>query len=615
MRFVGLILLGAAALQAQTLTFSIQTSPTSWAPLGNSYQFPNTPQGSASSVVLEATNNSTATILMGTAWISGQAGSSQATPDFTLTGLAIDQTLAPGTSFPFTVSFTPSSTGTLTGFLQAVYLVQQNGCTLVNATIATQCPATTAAVATLTGIGSPAQLVLAYNTANGSQNLQPNATSPLDFGAVSVSSSKTITFTLSNQSGAAIPTPAISLQTPVFGTIPFSLDTSSVPATIAAGASATFNVTFAPGQAGLGSTTLQVGSNLYPLVGNGAVVSSDDALQISYVDSTGVRGLPQAATPINFGQLTASSGATNTLTFTVTNPETSFSPVMVDSITVSGPAFSLSGLPTLPASIAPGASITFAVSYAAGAQGNASGTLAIDSRVFSLSGQSVSLPLPSISLQVNPTPLTSQEQATLTIQLGTASSIDAIGQLAMTFTPSVPKVSDDPAIQFVATNSRQMQVKIASGSQTATFNNQSALTFQTGTTSGTITFTLTFPELAPITRSFTITPSPIVFTSATASWQEPNLVITVDGYDNTYTAGQLLFNFYDTSGNPIIPNGMAVNATTQFQNYFFTNNPVGGAFALQASFPVSGEDVSHIGSVSLTMSNSAGQTSTNRINQ
>jgi hypothetical protein len=50
-----------------------------------------------------------------------------------------------------------------------------------------------------------------------------------------------------------------------------------------------------------------------------------------------------------------------------------------------------------------------------------------------------------------------------------------------------------------------------------------------------------------------------------------------------------------------------VNAATSFQQYFFTNNTAGGAFALQASFPVQG-DVTQVGSVAISLTNSQGQT-------
>ncbi len=479
----------------------------------------------------------------------------------------------------------------------------------------TACSGTITSVSTLQGTGIPAELTLSYSSANGPVQLLPSNTSPLNFGNISASASASITFTLTNNTSQPITTPGVSLQTAQFAYSAFALDISQLPATIPASGSANFTITFAPGQTGLATATLVVGSNSYPLVGTGVVLADIDALEISYVDSTGVRGLPQTATPINFGQVVAGTTASQTLTFTVANPTTSLDPVTVTTLAVTGSAFTLSNGPSLPVTIAPGSSITFQVTMTAPNQGTSSGTLSIGTRVFSLTGQSVSLPLPNVSFQLSQQPLMSQQQVTLTIDLASPSPIAAIGQLAMEFTPSIANVTDDPAVMFIAHSTRQLSVNVAVNGKTATYNGESALVFQTGTTAGTIRFTLTFPDLAPITQSYTITPSPIQITSATASWQEPNLVFTVTGFDNTYSAGNMVFNFYDTKGNALIPGGMTVNATSSFHDYFSNNDPAGGAFSMQATFPVSNGDVSQIGSVAVTMSNSVGQTSSNQIQQ
>jgi hypothetical protein len=89
-------------------------------------------------------------------------------------------------------------------------------------------------------------------------------------------------------------------------------------------------------------------------------------------------------------------------------------------------------------------------------------------------------------------------------------------------------------------------------------------------------------------------------------------VVTLTGYDNTYSTGQFSFTFYDTSGKVLTPNGIPVNAVSSFQQYFFSSdNQAGGAFRMQASFPVNG-DVTQVGSVAVNISNSAGPSSVNQ---
>lgn len=615
MKFLLLAILACTSLSAQTLSFAIQdpsgvNPPTA---LPAAYQFRDTPQSSASSIVINVTNSSASTVLLAQVYVGTAPGSAVLSHDFSVTGLNQNATLSPGKTTPFTLNFRPSSVGPVTAYLQAAYAVQQNGCVIGSSTPATQCAGTVSAVSTLQGNGTSPQLVLSYNPGSGSVVLQPSSSSPLSFGNVSVSAAAPIAFTLTNESAGTI-TPNISLQTQKFASSAFSLDTSAAPATLPAGASATFTVTFAPGQTGLTTATLVIGSNSYPLQGTGVVLSEIDALQISYADKTGVRGLPQAASPIDFGQIIPGTAGSAILTFTVTNPATSFSAVTLPSVAVSGTGFTLSGAPSLPAAIQPGGSINFQVTFSAQSSGKYTGTLAIGSRSFSLAGLSVVSPLPSFSFQLSEQPLVSQRQVNLTIQFSSPSAVDAIGVLSMKFVPSVADVTDDPAVVFPVTNGRQLQVTVAGGSQNATYQGQSALTFQTGTTAGTITFTLTFPNTAPFSQSYTISPAAVQITSAKAVRQTPNLVVTVNGFDNTYSTGQMSFVFYDASGNLLTPNGITVDARSSFHQYFFTNNQAGGAFAMQASFPVSG-DATKVGSVAVKMTNSAGDASTTQVFQ
>lgn len=613
MKFLLIPLLVCGSLSAQILSFTVHdpanANPDSALPA--TYLLPDTPQDSASSIVVNVTNSSSATVLVAQIYVGSIAGSAVLSPDFSVTGLNQNAILAPGGGLQFTLNFRPSATGAISGYLQAAYAVQQNGCVIGSTSPGTQCQGVISAVSTLQGLATLPQLVLSYNPGNGSVVLQPSSSSALNFGNVSTSASVTYAFSLTNTSAGPANAPSISLQTPVFASSAFSIDTSAVPATIAAGASALFTVTFAPGQTGLTTATLVIGSNLYPLQGTGAVVADIDALQISYVDATGVRGLPQAATPIDFGQVIPGAATSSLLKFTVTNPATSIDSVTVSSLAVSGSGFVLSGAPGMPATIQPGASITFQVAFSASKSGRFAGTLTIGSRSFLLAGLGVTSPLPAFSFQLSKQPLTSQQQVSLTIQFASASSVSAIGELSMNFAPSVTDVNDDPAVVFAATRSRQLQVNVAAGSQVATYEGQSAITFQTGTTAGTITFNLTFPNTAPFAQPYTISAGPVQIASATAVRQAPNLVVTVNGFDNTYSTGQMSFIFYDTSGKVLTPNGIAVDSRSNFHQYFFTNNQAGGAFAMQASFPVTG-DATQVGSVAITMNNSTGQTSTTR---
>ncbi len=64
------------------------------------------------------------------------------------------------------------------------------------------------------------------------------------------------------------------------------------------------------------------------------------------------------------------------------------------------------------------------------------------------------------------------------------------------------------------------------------------------------------------------------------------------------------FNFLNSAGQTMTPNAVTFDASAKFHAYFFPASSVGGAFTVQASFPVTG-DVTTVSTVAVTMSNSA----------
>ena len=85
-----------------------------------------------------------------------------------------------------------------------------------------------------------------------------------------------------------------------------------------------------------------MGSNSYALQGGGIITADDDSLQISYTDSTGVRGLP-AGRYAHFVWPNCYPGNTTgtVLTFTVANPTTSFNAVSLTALTVTWGDFTM----------------------------------------------------------------------------------------------------------------------------------------------------------------------------------------------------------------------------------------------------------------------------------
>ena len=224
------------------------------------YQLAETPVGGYSPTVLKMVNSSKNTVLFVVALMSVSTTSQVANPDFSVTGLFVDEILPPGGDLLFTVNFTPSVTGALTGFLNVEFQISQNGCSFTSSVNA--CPSGLVNVGTMTGTATSPLLTLSYQTATGPVVLLPARASPLNFPNTSLSTTSTITFTLTNQTTADAPMPAISLPSvDLNAPSGFTVDTSTLPSTIAAGQSASFIVTFAPGQTGYASGVLQIGSS------------------------------------------------------------------------------------------------------------------------------------------------------------------------------------------------------------------------------------------------------------------------------------------------------------------------------------------------------------------
>jgi hypothetical protein len=149
---------------------------------------------------------------------------------FSVSGLSFPVTIAMGQSVPFTVTFRPQTPGAVTGNLTFT----SNGQ-----------PSTT--IETLTGTGT--------SPANGQLAVTPTT---LPLGSVVDGSSGTTSGTLT-ASGASVTVSGASTNNSVF-----SIGGLSLPATIAAGRSIPFTVTFSPQTPGAVSSTLTFTSNAQP---------------------------------------------------------------------------------------------------------------------------------------------------------------------------------------------------------------------------------------------------------------------------------------------------------------------------------------------------------------
>ncbi len=183
--------------------------------------------------------------------------------------------------------------------------------------------------------------------------------SSVDFGSVTAGTSKTLTLTATNSGGQSLTITSAGLSSKYF-----SLTSPSLPTAIAAGQSASLNLTFTPNATGAFSGTVTFTSD-----------ASDGSLTVN-LTGTGVAAGQLTFTPTNqsFGNVTV--GSTQSQTVTLTNNGTSS--VNVSQAAVSGAGYTLSGL-TVPLTLSAAQSTTFTIIFAPQAAGVADGTVTITS--------------------------------------------------------------------------------------------------------------------------------------------------------------------------------------------------------------------------------------------
>jgi hypothetical protein len=601
MKLLFLLLLGMASLRADTgLQLLVHTpgSSSDGPSAGATYSFPDTAVEDGSAVNFRLRNTSTTQVYLVSAFLSSNSS-------FVISGTSLDKCIASGSAEDFNAAFVPLAMGLSSGALQIAYKAYpvSSGCpvdTLPNFDVMT--------LTTLQGNGLAA--TLSVSVTNGGSSTQLRYGDTIAFGQVAIDSVQTLTVDVKNVSNGPLALPTPQLISPVFSQPPFSLGPlSELPATLQPGADASFTISFAPTQAVLvTSSTLELGTRQYPLSGIGIPGAGLQSLLVSYTLPNGVHYNVSTASPIDFGSVIA--GSSTKFTFTVLNPQTNFDALAVPSAAVSGSGYSLANVP-FPQTLKPGEQASFDVLFSPAQAGTAAATLTIGSLQYGLIGKATGAKLNPV-FQFTPATLASQQQAQLSIQFTDAPQASSIGTLSVSFRSAVAGIADDPAILFVTTGGRNMSATITAGSANATFDGQNSLTFQTGTTAGTLTFMLSFADGDSYKKSVDILPSTIQLASAGATRQAPNLVVDVTAFDNTYSASKLLFNFYDANGNAMAPGGITLDESQDFHQYFFGGNAAGGAFALQAKFPVTG-DLTTIGSVDVTIQNSQGQSKTQRL--
>ena len=460
----------------------------------------------------------------------------------------------------------------------------------------------------LLGLAAPltmqAQLTMLIVTSTPTGPVEAPAGSVYTFAPVAAGDSADARFRARNISNAGVTITALGPLGPPLGGGFVVQFVPSTPYTIAPGNFLDIYVHFVSGPVGNYTGTLQVGTQATTW----SVSLSASVVPGPVETVTAPCSGPDPSGAISFGRVQVGGLVNCTLSIFNPNPQS----LTISPIARSGAAFSI----VAPSSVTvdPGQSFSIPMKFTALITGPAAGTLTVGTRTYTLTGTGFNSPLSTPILSFDTPTVASNEQHTLTIRLPQPSPVAASGLVNLAFTPTVTAVTNDDAIQFVATSKRVLSFTVSQGSTAVLLNHQAGAVFSTGTTAGRITFTVdagAFGLAGDPTTTLIVAPLPIAIQSASATRRANDLNITVLGFDNTYTAGAMSFTFYDTAGATI---GQAIPADfSQAFSSFFKGQQSGSSFLMGVTFPVTG-NASTIGSVDVTLTNSAGASHTQRLN-
>ncbi len=381
----------------------------------------------------------------------------------------------------------------------------------------------------------------------------------------------------------------------------FSVTTlPALPIELASGEAADFVVRFSPSDTGFYSAYLNING-----VRTVLLATAKATLSLATLEGTSGTVLSNGGT-VDFGSVEHGSQATRR--FELSN--LTGQPLTVQQLAVSGAGFHGPTGAVTPLTLQPGERVSFEVAFAPQATGPAQGLFELAGRRFVLLGTGTEPDPPKPQIAVEPQTLRGAQQAKISVKLASASRTSVSGELSMQFQAGVPGKTSDPAVQFPATGQRTISFTVAEGEAVARFAGQPETEFQTGTTAGSIVFTV---KLGPYTESLTVDVpnAPVVVDTARATRTAAGIEVRTTGFDTSRSATRLTFTFFDRQERAVAPGAIQVDGSQAFRQYFLTTD-FGSIFTLLAVFPVHG-DASQIGAVEIELVNSLGATSSGRV--
>jgi hypothetical protein len=310
----------------------------------------------------------------------------------------------------------------------------------------------------------------------------------VDFGNVAPGGSKTVTVTATNSGTATVTVGSVT-----FSTKYFSMTSPNLPASIAAGQSATMSVVFSPNAAGTFAATMTIASD---------ASDAQATVSLSGTGSTAPAGaLTASPTSMNFGNIQV--GQNPSAAETVTN--TGNASITISAIAVSGTGFTVTGM-TTPATLAAGQSGTFIVHFIPTSAGAVSGNVTVTSTA------------------TNPT---------LTIPLsGAGVTAGGLGSNPTSLAFGSVQVGSNKSLSETVTNTGGSSVTISAVAASGTGFSLSGITTPVTLTAGqAATFSVKFTPASAAAASGNVT--------VTSNASNPTLTIPLTGTGTAVASGQL----------------------------------------------------------------------------
>ena len=553
---------------------------------GDTIAFPATPVNESSTNQVSITNRGSGSGVVNAISSTGAV--------FTLAGLPLPPaTVEAGKVLTFSVKYSPLELGTASGSLRI---------DLVNRSLVFNLA------------GSSTSPVYAYDAMRGSEVSAVTPGQILTLPDTSIGDKTQVVIRVRNTGNADGRILAIA----VSGTGYQLTDSPFLPLVLPPGGQALVTVTFTPTQPGRAQGGVKIGADSFELVSNGlgaqVVYSYIAAGVTTTISSNGTVVFPAAAV-----------GDTSAATFVVTNNGTSATALSSISVATTGTVFALSGVPALPASVAPGASVSFTVAFAPTATGASTGTLKIDTLSFALSGVgNPPPPLPAYSFSGASGAQEPFQQVAVGLSLASKYPIAVSGTLTLAFNSDV--YASDPAVLF-ATGGKTVNFTIPAGSTQAVFqNNSTQIRLQTGTVAGTIVLTPSFatdgginltPTNPPALNLTVAQSAPRLLSVQLSAKTTTSIILLVTGYATNRSITSMDFQFNPVSGENLSTTKLTLAVEPSFNAWYLSTASAayGSQFTVTVPFTLAGDVkavtsvAEAIQSISVTLSNRLGVSS------